>query len=80
MEYVWKIRGQLKKDATSYDQLLKLLWDTESRMWDKIRQMRLQVGPCQYAKIETCEMCRVLLEEGGEERYIWGQLSGFSSL
>lgn len=25
MEYVWKIRGQLKKDATSYDQLFEAI-------------------------------------------------------
>ncbi len=66
MEYVWKIRDHLKKGSTNYGQLLKLLGDTESRMWDKIRRMQLQVERCQYAKREMCEMCRVLLEEGGK--------------
>ncbi len=50
IEYVWKIRGHLKKGATNYEQILKLLWDAESRMWDKIRRMHLQVERCQYAK------------------------------
>jgi len=66
MEYVWEIRDHLKKGSTDYGQLLKLLGDTESRMWDKIRRMYLQVDRCQYAKREMCEMCRVLLEEGGK--------------
>ena len=64
MEYVWKIRDHLKKGSTNYGQLLKLLGDTETRMWDKIRRMQLQVERCQYAKREMCELCRVLLEEG----------------
>ncbi len=68
MEYVWKIRDDLKKGSPDYGQILKLLGDTESRMWDKIRRMRLQVERCQYAKREMCEMCRVLLEGGTEER------------
>ena len=68
MECVWKIRDHLKKDSTNYGQLLKLLGDTESRMWDKIRRMQLQVDGCKYAKREMCEMCRVLLEGGAEER------------
>jgi hypothetical protein len=68
MEYVWKIRDHLKKGSTNYRQLLKLLGDTETRMWDKIRRMQLQVERCQYAKREMCEMCRVLLEEGGKRR------------
>ena len=68
MEYVWKIRDHLKKGSTNYAQLLQLLWEIESRMWDKIRRMQLQVERCEYAKREMCEMCRVLLEEGGEER------------
>jgi len=67
MECVWKIRDHLKKDSTNYGQLLKLLGDTESRMWDKIRRMQLQVNRCKYAKREMCEMCRVLLEGGAEE-------------
>jgi hypothetical protein len=71
MEYVWKIRGQLKKDAPNYEQILKLLGDTENRMWNKIRRMQLQVKRCQYAKRERCEMCRVLLEEEGEQRLKW---------
>jgi len=71
MEYVWKIRDHLKKGSTNYGQLLKLLGDTETRMWDKIRLMQLQVERCQYAKREMCEMCRVLLEEGGEEKEKW---------
>jgi len=66
MEYVWKIRDHLKKGSTNYGQLLKLLGATESRMWDKIRLMQLQVERCQYAKREMCEMCRVLLEEEGK--------------
>jgi hypothetical protein len=68
MEYVWKIRDDLKKGSTNYGELLKLLGTTESRMWNKIRRMQLQVERCQYAKRERCEICRVLLEEGGEER------------
>ena len=68
MENLWKIRDHLKKDSTNYGQLLKLLGDTKSRMWDKIRRMQLQVDRCQYAKRETCEMCRVLLEGGTDER------------
>jgi hypothetical protein len=68
MEYVWKIRDHLKKGSTNYGQLLKLLGDTESTMWDKIRRMQLQVDRCKYAKREMCEMCRVLLEGGTEER------------
>jgi len=66
MEYVWKIRDHLKKGSTDYGQLLELLGDTESRMWDKINRMQLQVEHCQYAKREMCEMCRVLLEGGGK--------------
>ena len=68
MEYVWKIRDHLKKGSTNYGQLLKLLGDTESTMWDKIRRMQLQVDQCKYAKREMCEVCRVLLEGGTEER------------
>jgi hypothetical protein len=68
MEYVWKIRDHLKKGSTNYGQLLKLLGDTESSMWDKIRRMQLQVDQCEYAKREMCEMCRVLLERGKEKR------------
>ena len=68
MENLWQIRDHLKKDATDYQQLLKLLSDTESKMWDKIRRMQLQVDRCQYARREMCEMCRVLLEGGTEER------------
>jgi len=68
MENLWKIRDHLKKDARNYGHFLKLLEDTESRMWDKIRRMQLQVDRCQYAKREMCEMCRVLLEGGIEER------------
>ena len=71
MEYVWKIRGQLKKDATNCEQIFKLLGDTENRMWNKIRRMQLQVERCQYARREMCEMCRVLLEEEGEQREKW---------
>ena len=68
MEYVWKIRDHLKKGSTDYGQLLKLLGDTESRMWDKINRMQLQVERCQYAKREKCEMCQVLLEGVTEKR------------
>ena len=68
MEYVWKIRDHLKKGSTDYGQLLKLLGDTESRMWDKINRMQQQVEHCPYAKTEICETCRVLLEGGKEER------------
>lgn len=64
IEYVWKIRGQLKKGVTNYEQILKLLWDGESRMWDKIRRMHLQVEQCQYAKRRRCEVHRML--EGEE--------------
>jgi len=71
MEYVWKIRDHFKKGSTNYGQLLKLLGATETRMWDKIRLMQLQVERCQYAKREMCEICRVLLEEGGEEKEKW---------
>ncbi len=71
MEYVWKIRDHLKKGSTNYGQLLKLLGDTESSMWDKIRRMQLQVDQCEYAKREMCEMCRVLLQEEGEQREKW---------
>jgi len=68
MENLWKIRDHLKKDAANYQELLKLLSDTESRMWDKIRRMQLQVDQCRYPKREMCEMCRMLLEGGKEER------------
>jgi hypothetical protein len=68
MEYVWKIRDHLEKGSMDYGPLLKLLDDTETRMWDKINRMQLQVEHCQYAKREMCEMCRVLLEGGKEER------------
>jgi len=68
MECVWKMRDDLKKGSPNYEQILKLLGETESRMWDKIRRMRLQVERCQYAKREMCEMCRVLLEEGREKK------------
>ncbi len=68
MEYVWKIRDHLKNGSTNNGQLLKLLGETESRMWDKIKRMQLQVDRCKYAKRETCEMCRVLIEGGKEER------------
>ena len=68
IENVWKIRRQLKKDARNYEQIFKLLGDTENRMWNKVRRMQLQVERCQYAKRERCEICGVLLEEGGEER------------
>jgi hypothetical protein len=71
MEYVWRIRDHLKKGSTDYGQLLRLLGDTESRMWDKINKinrMQQQVEHCPYAKREMCEMCRLLLEGGKEER------------
>jgi len=71
MEYVWKIRDHLEKGSPDYGQLLKLLGDTESRMWDKINRMQLQVERCQYAKRKMCEMCRVLLEGGREEKVKW---------
>ena len=67
MEYIWKIRDQLKKGSTNYEQLLELLGDTETRMWDKIRRMQQQVERCQYAKREMCEMCRLIVEKGGED-------------
>lgn len=68
MENLWKIRDHLNKDAANYQDLLKLLSDTESRMWDKIRRMQLQVDQCRYAKREMCEMCRVLIEGGKEKK------------
>ena len=68
MEYVWEIRDHLEKGSTDYGQLLKLLGDTESKMWDKIKRMQQQVEYCQYAKREMCVMCRVLPEGGTEER------------
>jgi len=68
MEYVWKIRDHLKNGSTNYEQILRLLGDTESRMWDKIRRMQLQVDGCKYAKREMCEMCRALLEERRKEK------------
>jgi len=68
MEYVWRIRDYLNKDSTNNGHLLKLIGDTESRMWDKINRMQLQVEHCQYAKREMCEMCRLLIEGGKEER------------
>jgi hypothetical protein len=68
IEYVWKIRAQLKKGATNYEQILKVVGDTENRIWNKIMLMHLQVERCQYTKRDRCEICRVLLEEGGEER------------
>ncbi len=68
MEYVWRIRDQLKNGSTNYGELLKLLEDTESRMWDKIRRMQRQVERCRYAKREMCEICRVVLEEEEEKR------------
>jgi hypothetical protein len=67
MENLWKIRDHLKKDSIDYQQLLKLVSDTESRMWDRIRRMQMQVDRCQYARREMCEICRVLLEGGKEE-------------
>lgn len=68
IDRIWQIRDLLKKGSTDYERLLKLLGDTESRMWDKIKRMQLQVENCQYAKREMCEMCRLIVEGGKEER------------
>jgi len=68
IETVWKIRDQLKNGSTNYEQILRLLGDTESRMWDKVSRMLLQVEQCQHAKREKCEMCRALLEEKRKEK------------
>ena len=68
IERVWKIRDQLKNGSTNYEQILRLLGDTESRMWDKVSRMLLQVEQCQHAKREMCEMCRALYSKKEEKR------------
>jgi len=68
IEYIGKIRDHLRKDPANYDHIFKLLADTEHRTWSKIRRMKSQVERCRYPKKEECEICRILLGEGEEER------------
>lgn len=62
IDYIGKIRDQLKRDATNYEQIFKLLSDIENITRDTMTLMKSQVKRCKSAKREMCEMFRMLPE------------------